>query len=78
MDTLTSPTIDVSFLREFDHDYSPELGQLMLPCGVTAPMFSNEFPPAEPEPPVRTDVDKKRINLLKHKNHQELSLRIMR
>lgn len=54
--TLTSPTIDVSFLREFDHDYSPELGQLMLPCWVAAPVFSDEFPLVESESPVSTDV----------------------
>ena len=56
MDTLTSPTIDVSFLRELDHDYSPELGQLMLPCWVAAPVFPDEFPLVESESPVRTDV----------------------
>ena len=56
MDTLTSPTIDVSFLREFDHDYSPELGQLMLPCWAAAPVFPDEFPLVESESPVRTDV----------------------
>ena len=54
------------------------LDHFTLSSWIRTPVFSYEFPTVKPESPVRTNVNKKWINHIEHRNHQDLSLRNIR